>query len=305
MWLLKLALAILACPHTFLPLACRTLAAAQLRRTVIELPHRRRELHVAFELGAGSTALAVAIMAQCGALVQWPLLGIKVAPSPCLLARAAALWHTILASAECICVHPLVFGILCPALLCLTSTALPGSHAFIANSLYLSVCPPRRWEILLGLHCSTSKACSLTFRRAPRALEPRRVLGRSKAHVFFAEPTSATLTSNRFSLLSQPLHASFAMRILFVQPLLLRKLRLRLHRQARAFAKPLWYVLLLNGLPINLLAAHLPQKQTRSFWLALREDIPIKRAEDQQVLLLPGACRSHVAGDTTDASTDL
>ena len=109
MWLLKLALAILACPQAFLPLARRTLAAMQLRRTIIELPHGHRELHVAFELGAGSATLAVAIMAHSYAFFQCPLLGIKIMPSPCFLAGAAALRHTILASADRICVHPLFF----------------------------------------------------------------------------------------------------------------------------------------------------------------------------------------------------
>ena len=49
------------------------------------LPHRRRELHVAFEIGAASATLAVAIMAHSGAFFQCPLLGIKIKPFMCFL----------------------------------------------------------------------------------------------------------------------------------------------------------------------------------------------------------------------------
>ena len=69
-------------PQAFLPLARWTFSAAQLWSTIIKLPHRRREVHVGFELGARSATLAVAIMAHSGAVFQCPLLGIKRMPSP-------------------------------------------------------------------------------------------------------------------------------------------------------------------------------------------------------------------------------
>ena len=68
--LLRPALAIWAYPESFLLRATGALDTTQSWRAIMKLPHRRSEVYVAFELGAGSTALAIAVVAHSGAFFQ-------------------------------------------------------------------------------------------------------------------------------------------------------------------------------------------------------------------------------------------
>lgn len=118
-------------------------------------------------------------------------------------------------------------------------------------------------------------------------------------------PLPAPSAPVSLALLLQSFDALFAMRVIFVPPLLLVKVLLEAHTHARPMTAPLRRVLIFNGLPVNLLAAQLPQEQSRSFWRTLSEDLPVEASEDQYVATPLDPRYADVACNGADASPYL
>ena len=81
MWFFHLALPTPTRPEAPLPRPPGAFEAHQLRRAIINLPHRSREVHVASEFLTNSTSLAIAIMALCDPLFQRPICAIEIPAS--------------------------------------------------------------------------------------------------------------------------------------------------------------------------------------------------------------------------------
>ena len=130
--------------------------AEQVWGAIVHLPHCRREVHVAFELGAASAALAIATMAHSATFFFSPLDARKIFLPPRCVAHTTSLRHAKLAYAGSVNVDPLLRRKLGTALLPTASAALPGTHAFGANYVGRFPLPPTRSKFLFWLHCCTT-----------------------------------------------------------------------------------------------------------------------------------------------------
>ena len=110
MWLLRLALPAAARPETSLLHTPGAIEAQQLWRIIVHLPHRSCEVHVSFELFAGSAALAIAVVTLSDALLQCPVRAVEVSAASCFVAHAATLRSAVPACARRVGVVPLLCG---------------------------------------------------------------------------------------------------------------------------------------------------------------------------------------------------